>query len=220
MSATFRLVLVALHSRVHAESSWLPESRLADDNRGADGLPRARHPSAERGAVERQLKDGCGSAALGNAVRRASDRTGRERHDQFRRGGCGDARVARPFIAPTVSELRADASDAVQPRREDIHARRPHEELALNRTFWAAGSSRGVSSTRGGLFHRKQAAMVERKVSASERVLKLAQAQGRVSVQANCSIADALTLMEDRASLTQHTLDEIAAAICRHDIWF
>jgi len=62
--------------------------------------------------------------------------------------------------------------------------------------------------------------MVERTLSASERVLKVAQAQGRVSVQADCSISDALTLMEDRASLTQHTLDEIAAAVCRHDIWF
>jgi hypothetical protein len=62
--------------------------------------------------------------------------------------------------------------------------------------------------------------MAEWATSGHERIAKLAQAQGRVSVQANCSIAEALTLMEDRAALTHRTVDEIAAAVCRHDIWF
>jgi AmiR/NasT family two-component response regulator len=53
-----------------------------------------------------------------------------------------------------------------------------------------------------------------------ERATKLAQAQGRVSVQANCTVAEALVLMQQRAEDTKHTLDEIAEAVGRHRIWF
>jgi len=53
-----------------------------------------------------------------------------------------------------------------------------------------------------------------------ERVTKLAQAQGRVSVQANCTMAEALVLMQERADETKHTLDEIADAVGQHRIWF
>jgi AmiR/NasT family two-component response regulator len=53
-----------------------------------------------------------------------------------------------------------------------------------------------------------------------ERVTRLAQAQGRVSVQANCTMAEALVLMQQRADATRHTLDEIAEAVGQHRIWF
>jgi hypothetical protein len=57
-------------------------------------------------------------------------------------------------------------------------------------------------------------------ISPRERVTKLAQAQGRVSVQANCTIAEALVLMQQRADDTKHTLDEIADAVGQHRMWF
>jgi len=60
----------------------------------------------------------------------------------------------------------------------------------------------------------------ERATSRWERVTKLAQAQGRVSVQANCTIDEALVLMQERAEETTHTLDEIAEAVGQHRIWF
>jgi hypothetical protein len=60
----------------------------------------------------------------------------------------------------------------------------------------------------------------ERPTSPWERVTKLAQAQGRVSVQANCTMAEALVLMQERADATTHTLDEIAEAVGQHRIWF
>jgi hypothetical protein len=59
-----------------------------------------------------------------------------------------------------------------------------------------------------------------RATSPWERVTKLAQAQGRVSVQANCSMAEALALMQERADETKHTLDDIADAVGQHRIWF
>lgn len=59
-----------------------------------------------------------------------------------------------------------------------------------------------------------------RAISPWERVTKLAQAQGRVSVQANCTIAHALVLMQERADETKHTLDEIVDAVGQHRIWF
>ncbi len=62
--------------------------------------------------------------------------------------------------------------------------------------------------------------MTIRAMSAWERVTKLGQAQGRVSVQADCTIAEALVLMQERAAQTKHTLDEIADAVAKHQIWF
>ena len=57
-------------------------------------------------------------------------------------------------------------------------------------------------------------------LSAWERVTRLAHAQGRVSVQADCTLDQALALMVQRAEQTQHTLDEIADGVATHHIWF
>jgi AmiR/NasT family two-component response regulator len=53
-----------------------------------------------------------------------------------------------------------------------------------------------------------------------ERMAKVAQAQGRVSVQADCTVDEALVLMRERAVETNHTVDEIADDVVRHRIWF
>jgi len=50
--------------------------------------------------------------------------------------------------------------------------------------------------------------------------MRLAEASGRVSVQADCTVEEALRLMRERAVLTCHTVDEVAEGVCRHDIWF
>jgi len=62
--------------------------------------------------------------------------------------------------------------------------------------------------------------MAERAWSAPERAVKLAQAQGRVSVQADCTLDEALVLMQQRAADTNHSVDEIADAVGKHQIWF
>ena len=49
---------------------------------------------------------------------------------------------------------------------------------------------------------------------------KVAQAQGRVSVQANCTVDEALELMHDRAVLTDRTVEQIADLVNRHKMWF
>ena len=51
-------------------------------------------------------------------------------------------------------------------------------------------------------------------------IVKVAQAQGRVSVQADCTVDEALVLMQARADATGHSLIEIADAVAAHDIWF
>ena len=48
----------------------------------------------------------------------------------------------------------------------------------------------------------------------------IAQAQGMVSVQAGCSLGDALMLMNARAHTRHQKLEEIAAAIVLGDIRF
>jgi hypothetical protein len=53
-----------------------------------------------------------------------------------------------------------------------------------------------------------------------ERNAKVAQAQGRVSVQADCTIDQALVLMQDRAVETDQRLIDIADAVVKHRIWF
>lgn len=50
--------------------------------------------------------------------------------------------------------------------------------------------------------------------------LAVAQAQGRVSVQAHCSIAEALVLMRDRAKVERETLDDIARGVLERSIRF
>ena len=57
-------------------------------------------------------------------------------------------------------------------------------------------------------------------ISPWERTAKVAQAQGRVSVQADCTIDQALVLMQDRAVETDHRLIDIADAVVKHQIWF
>jgi hypothetical protein len=59
-----------------------------------------------------------------------------------------------------------------------------------------------------------------RALSPSERITRLAQSQGRVSVQADCTLEEALVLMVERAEQTQHTLDQVADDIAAHRIWF
>jgi AmiR/NasT family two-component response regulator len=49
---------------------------------------------------------------------------------------------------------------------------------------------------------------------------EVAQAQGMVSVQADCSLEEALELMRDRATVTHQTLDEIADAVLDRSIRF
>jgi AmiR/NasT family two-component response regulator len=56
--------------------------------------------------------------------------------------------------------------------------------------------------------------------SERERIATLAQAQGMVSLQAECSLTEALALMRDRATVSQQTLDAIAAAVVDRVIRF
>jgi len=72
---------------------------------------------------------------------------------------------------------------------------------------------RGTDPTQGSLFARPTR-------SGRERHAVLAEAQRRVSVQANCSAENALALMQDRAELTSRTLYDIAEAVNRHTTWF
>ena len=37
---------------------------------------------------------------------------------------------------------------------------------------------------------------------------------------ADCSLDEALGLMRERAVVMCHTVDEVAEAVCRHDVWF
>ena len=52
------------------------------------------------------------------------------------------------------------------------------------------------------------------------RVAKIAQAQGRISVQARCTVEEALDLMVERAALAHLTLEEIADGVAHGRIWF
>jgi len=52
------------------------------------------------------------------------------------------------------------------------------------------------------------------------RMLRVAQASGMISVQAECTIAEAVVLMETRAVATRSTLDQIAAAVIARDFNF
>ena len=49
---------------------------------------------------------------------------------------------------------------------------------------------------------------------------RVTQASGMVSVQAECSVDDALVLMRDRATVQGQTLDEIAEAVLDRRIRF
>jgi hypothetical protein len=49
---------------------------------------------------------------------------------------------------------------------------------------------------------------------------KIAQAQGRVTVQANCTADEAVNLMRTRAELTDRTIEQIADLVNAHQMWF
>jgi hypothetical protein len=53
-----------------------------------------------------------------------------------------------------------------------------------------------------------------------ELLAKVAQAQTRVAVQADCTPDDALELMRQRAALTDRSVASIADAVNRHTMWF
>jgi hypothetical protein len=46
------------------------------------------------------------------------------------------------------------------------------------------------------------------------------QAEGMVSVQAECRVEDALQLMADRATVQGMTIEQVAAAVVDHSIRF
>jgi len=50
--------------------------------------------------------------------------------------------------------------------------------------------------------------------------MRLAEAQGRVMVQADCTAEEALALMRQRAEHARLTVDDIADRVNRHQIWF
>lgn len=56
--------------------------------------------------------------------------------------------------------------------------------------------------------------------SASSHSHRVNQASGMVSVQADCTIDEAVVLMQDRAATMGQTLDEIAAAVIDRSIRF
>ena len=51
-------------------------------------------------------------------------------------------------------------------------------------------------------------------------MLRVAQASGMVSVQADCTVAEAVVLMETRAVATYATLDSIADAVLSREYHF
>jgi AmiR/NasT family two-component response regulator len=57
-------------------------------------------------------------------------------------------------------------------------------------------------------------------MSIPDQATKLAQAQGIVTVQADCTFDDALRMMEHRAQISHRSLSQIADAVVAHRIWF
>jgi AmiR/NasT family two-component response regulator len=53
-----------------------------------------------------------------------------------------------------------------------------------------------------------------------ESIAKLAQAQGIVTIQADCTLDDALRKMLDRAQINHQSVSQIADAVVAHQIWF
>ena len=56
--------------------------------------------------------------------------------------------------------------------------------------------------------------------SQSERSATMLQAEGMVSAQAECGVADALQLMAERAIVQGMTIEQIAQAVVDHRIQF
>ena len=53
-----------------------------------------------------------------------------------------------------------------------------------------------------------------------ELSFRVSQAQGMVSVQAECSLPEALVMMQDRATVQHQTIVQVADAILNHSIRF
>ncbi|MGO9873605.1 MAG: ANTAR domain-containing protein [Acidimicrobiia bacterium] len=53
-----------------------------------------------------------------------------------------------------------------------------------------------------------------------EFIPEVAQAQGMVSVQASCTVAEALTMMHERAQIEHQTLHQVADAVVARSIRF
>jgi AmiR/NasT family two-component response regulator len=53
-----------------------------------------------------------------------------------------------------------------------------------------------------------------------DRTAKLAQAQGVVSVQADCTVDEALRMLLERAQVSHRSLTQIANDVVAHRIWF
>ncbi|HEV7523636.1 MAG TPA: ANTAR domain-containing protein [Acidimicrobiia bacterium] len=58
--------------------------------------------------------------------------------------------------------------------------------------------------------------MTVAETSTWERIARVAQAAGVVSVQASCSPADAYLLMTARAETTARSIEQVAAAVLEH----
>ena len=53
-----------------------------------------------------------------------------------------------------------------------------------------------------------------------ELTYKVAQAQGMISVQASCTVTEALVMMHERAQVQHQTLADIAAGVVDHPFRF
>jgi hypothetical protein len=53
-----------------------------------------------------------------------------------------------------------------------------------------------------------------------DRTAKVAQAQGVVSVQADCTLDEALRMLVERAQVSHQSLSQIASDVVAHRIWF
>jgi hypothetical protein len=58
------------------------------------------------------------------------------------------------------------------------------------------------------------------RVNGSGQSARVSNAQGMVSVQARCTVAEALVLLTDRAQVAHRSLEEIAVAVVAGDLRF
>jgi hypothetical protein len=63
-------------------------------------------------------------------------------------------------------------------------------------------------------------AMKSKSVDGSEPMARIAQAQGMVSVQANCTLDAALALLRNTARATDETVDHIAGEVVQRHVRF
>ena len=85
------------------------------------------------------------------------------------------------------------------------------------------GGSRESSADGGGEarpVHPRASPAERDPMSILARSAKVAQAQGIITVQADCTLDDALRKMLDRAQINQQSMAQIADAVVAHQIWF